>query len=58
MLLVSKHPEMRDRMRNIRNNYISTYACFSALNDAEGLMSIEKNFLGEKGNHNVGLSWK
>ena len=43
MLLVFGDPKARDRMRNIRVIEILTNECFSALNHAEGLMSIEQS---------------
>ena len=42
-LLGFEDPEARDRMRNKREIEILTNACFSAIDHAEGLMSVEQS---------------
>ena len=42
-LLVFEDPDAKDRMRNKRENDILTNACFSALNHAEVLKSVEES---------------
>ena len=65
-LLVFEDPEARNRMRNKRDIEILMNACFSALNDAKGLMSVEQSIksktsqgiTSDKASHNDRLSWK